>query len=116
MRTARARVALAAAGAACLWLVTREDEPPLWVATDREALARVIRSEIGSGSADERLHVAWAARNLAAERGQSIRRMACAPCGRQERGRPVSTRRAARASDRELAGRVLAAPSWADPT
>jgi hypothetical protein len=116
MRPARARIVLAAAAAAGLWLVCREEEPPLWVASDREALARVIRSEIGSGSDQQKIHVAWATRNLAAERGQSIRRMACSPCGRQQRGRPVSTRRAARASDRALAARVLAAPRWADPT
>src|SRR5687767_12631126 len=54
--------------------------------SEREALARVIRSEIGNGSAQQRLHVAWATRNLAAERKQSVVAMACSPCGPQQLG------------------------------
>ncbi|HEU5059065.1 MAG TPA: hypothetical protein VFU21_21175, partial [Kofleriaceae bacterium] len=84
--------------------------------TEREALARVIRSEIGSGSAQQRLHVAWATRNLAAERRQSVVEMACSPCGPQELGRPVSSRQEAREVDRMLADAVLAAPAILDPT
>ena len=84
--------------------------------TEREALARVIRSEIGSGSPQQRLHVAWATRNLAAERGQSVIEMACSPCGPQQLGRPVSSRQEARDADRELADAVLAAPYLLDPT
>src|SRR6185503_12600227 len=60
--------------------------------TEEEALARVIHSEIGSGTPQQRLHVAWATRNLAAERRQSVVAMACSPCGPQELGRPVSSR------------------------
>lgn len=84
--------------------------------TEREALARVIHSEIGSGSPQQRLHVAWATRNLAAERHQSVVAMACTPCGPQELGRPVSSRQDARDVDRELAHYVLAAPQILDPT
>jgi hypothetical protein len=84
--------------------------------TEEEALARIIHSEIGSGSPQQRLHVAWATRNLAAERGQSVVQMACSPCGPQELGRPVSSRQEARDADRTLAGAVLAAPVILDPT
>jgi hypothetical protein len=88
---------------------------PLFM-SEEEALARVIRSEIGGGSAQQRLHVAWATRNLAGERGQSVLQMACSPCGPQELGRPVSSRQAATDADRVLAAAVLAAPALLDPT
>lgn len=81
-----------------------------------EALARVIRSEVGTSPVQHRLHVAWATRNLARERRQTIVEMACSPCGRQERGRPVSTRQRATDADRELARKVLDAPCELDPT
>ncbi len=84
--------------------------------SEEEALARVIHSEIGSGSPQQQLHVAWATRNLAAERGQSIVAMACSPCGPQELGRPVSSRQDARDADRALAEAVLSAPALLDPT
>ena len=84
--------------------------------SESEALARVIKSEIGTGSPQQRLHVAWATRNLAAERRQSVVQMACSPCGPQEYGRPVSSRQEARDVDRELAEAVLAAPALLDPT
>lgn len=90
--------------------------PPAEAVSDAEALARVIRSEIGVGTPQQKLHVAWATRNLARERGQSIARMACSPCGRQGSGRPVSTRQEATAADRELARMVLSAPQKLDPT
>jgi hypothetical protein len=83
---------------------------------DAEALARVIRSEIGVGNEKQRLHVAWAVRNLAAERGESIHEMACSPCGPQQRGRPVSSKQPATHADRRLAHQVLAAPLSLDPT
>ena len=83
---------------------------------EAEALARVIRSEAGITSARKRTHVAWATRNLAAERGQTIAAMACSPCGRQQRGRPVSSRQRAKAEDRALARRVLRAAPCVDPT
>jgi hypothetical protein len=81
-----------------------------------EALARVIHSEIGTGSAQHRLHVAWATRNLAYERRQSVVEMACSPCGPQDRTRPVSSRQRATDADRALAREVLAAPCKLDPT
>jgi hypothetical protein len=84
--------------------------------SDVEALARVIRSEVGVGNAQQRLHVAWATRNLAVHRGESIAEMACTPCGPQDGTRPVSTRQAATDKDRALARFVLGAPAWADPT
>lgn len=84
--------------------------------SEREALARVIKSEIGSGSPQQRLHIAWATRNLATERRQSIVEMACSPCGPQQLGRPVSSRQEAREVDRQLADAVLAAPAILDPT
>lgn len=94
------------------WYRASEDRPH----DDVEALARVIRSEIGTGPLQHRLHVAWATRNLATERGQSIVEMACSPCGPQDRSRPVSSRQRATDADRELARQVLAAPCQLDPT
>lgn len=92
-------------------------EPAQPVVTDEvEALARVIRSEIGIGSPQQQLHIAWATRNLASERGQTIAEMACSPCGPQQRGRPVSSRQAALDRDRELARHVLDSPARFDPT
>jgi len=93
-----------------------DDGGPVYAATDTEALARVIRSEIGTGSLQQRLHVAWATRNLAEKRHTTVVRMACSPCGRQEAGRPVSTRFAPTDDDRKLAALVLAAPKLLDPT
>lgn len=81
-----------------------------------EALARVIRSEIGIGTAKQQLHVAWAVRNLALERGQTIAEMACLPCGPQGPARPVSSVQEATPAARELAVRVLLAAASADPT
>ena len=93
-----------------------------WTSPDRktdreaEALARVIRSEIGIGTEKQKIHVAWAVRNLAAERGQSILEMACSPCGPQQRGRPVASKQRATHADRRLARHILAAPQSLDPT
>jgi len=84
--------------------------------TEEEALARVIRSEIGIGTRHEQIHVAWATRNLAAQRKQSIVELACSPCGPQERGRPVSSLQEASDGDRELAAAILASPALLDPT
>lgn len=109
------RLALVAAVLAAVWLA-RGDRAAPTVDTDVEALARVIRSEIGIGSPAEQVHVAWATRNLAAERGQSIRAMACSPCGPQERGRPVSSKQQATDADRALAEAILEAPAILDPT
>lgn len=118
----RVQVGLAAvAAAACLLAIHYVRRGPLgadalYIDDDTEALARVIHSEIGAGTRQQRLHVAWATRNLAAERGQSIAEMACSPCGPQEGGRPVSSRQAATDADRALARAVLAAPPILDPT
>lgn len=106
-------LALLVAGAVAM--ARRPASMPLFM-TDEEALARVIRSEIGGGSPQQRLHVAWAARNLAGERGESVLEMACSPCGPQELGRPVSSRQLATEADRALAAAVLAAPAILDPT
>lgn len=91
-------------------------ERAVYVADDGEALARVIHSEVGSSSLQYRVHVAWATRNLAESRHQTVAAMVCSPCGPQEAGRPVSSRQAATDSDRELARSVLAAPRILDPT
>src|SRR5690606_10243091 len=85
-------------------------------ASEIEALARVIRSEIGIGTATQQLHVAWAVRNLSVERQQTIAEMACTPCGRQGPARPVSSVQKATTADRELAVRVLRAHASEDPT
>jgi|SRR6185503_11301013 len=106
-------IALTAGG---LVAFRHSESGPFFPVTEEEALARVIHSEIGSGSDQQRLHVAWATRNLAAERRQSIVAMACSPCGPQELGRPVSSRQEARDADRALAEAVLAAPALLDPT
>jgi hypothetical protein len=120
----RRLVMVGAAGLLCVALVwgyrhwTRGDavDETVYVDSDAEALARVIRSEIGTGSMQQRLHVAWATRNLARKRNTTVARMACSPCGRQGPGRPVSTRFAPTDDDRKLATLVLAAPKLLDPT
>ena len=84
--------------------------------SDVEALARVIRSEVGDASYQQRVHVAWATRNLAAERHESIVELVCSPCGEQGRGRPESSRQDATDDDRDLARAVLAQPCELDPT
>lgn len=105
------------AALAVLWIVTGDRDPEaVYVESETEALARVLRSEIGTGSWQQRVHVAWATRNLAASRGQSIVEMACSPCGPQERGRPVASRQAATDTDRKLAALILAADPALDPT
>lgn len=111
---------LALLGAAAFYLERSPDPPadpaPIYVDGDTEALARVIRSEIGVGTPQQRLHVAWATRNLAEARGESVAEMACSPCGRQGTGRPVSSRQPATDRDRGLAQLVLEAPARLDPT
>jgi hypothetical protein len=97
-------------------VIANRPAPPVYVDDEAEALARVIRSEAGVGSAPQRIHVAWVTRNLAAERGETIARMACSPCGPQELGRPVSSRQAASDADRVLARSILASPALLDPT
>jgi hypothetical protein len=89
---------------------------PVRTDDDVEALARVIRSEAGVSPIQHRVHIAWATRNLAAERGQTVAAMACSPCGPQRRGRPVSSRQRATRADRRLARQVLGSPRQLDPT
>ena len=113
---ALAVAAMALACVAAVRAVRARRADPVVVVDDAEALARVIRSEAGISPPVERVHVAWATRNLAAERGQSIAQMACSPCGPQQRGRPVSSSQAATDEDRQLARHVLAAPKLVDPT
>lgn len=107
---------LAGASLAAAHVIANRPAPAVYVDDESEALARVIRSEAGTGSAPQRIHVAWVTRNLAAEQGQTIAAMACSPCGPQELGRPVSTRQAASDADRELARQILASPALLDPT
>lgn len=107
--------ALLCAGGLAFHRATRVDPAPM-VSDEVEALARVIRSEIGIGTPQQQLHVAWATRNLAASRGQTVAEMACQPCGPQVRGRPVSSRQRATPADRALARLVLEADVRLDPT
>jgi hypothetical protein len=91
-------------------------EPPLVVKDDVEVLARAIVSEIGTGSLEQKVAVAWAVRNFAGDRGKPIWELLCNPCGRQEQGREVSTRLEATAEARAIAAEVLATPIFEDPT
>ncbi len=109
-------LALAIAAAILLrWLDFGSPKEP-FLDSEVEALARVIRSEVGICSAEQQEHVAWAVRNLAAKRRQSIAEMVCKPCGGQQEGRPVSSQQDAIAADRKLARRILHAPLASDPT
>ncbi len=94
----------------------RKEKPGVFLNDDVEALARVVRSEIGTGTKKEQVHVAWAARNLASEKGVGISKMVCSPCGPQRKGRPLSSAQPALESDRVVARRVLAASLGRDPT
>ncbi len=94
------------------WHRAREERP----VDEVEALARVIRSEVGGGPPEHRLAVAWVTRNLARERRQTIIEMVCSPCGPQDGSRPESSRQRATDDDRALAREVLAAACELDPT
>jgi hypothetical protein len=106
--------ALAALLIASIFVLGCSDE--VHVHDDVEALARVIRSEAGTAPLQQKVHVAWATRNLAASRRQTVARMACSPCGPQRSGRPVSSRLPATDADRRLARHILAAPAIVDAT
>lgn len=97
--------------------VEREDDGPLLADVDeRTALARILRSEVGSSTFPERVAIAWVARNRARARGTSIARMACTPrCGPGGK-RPFSSRLHHRPEDLNLADRILARPWTSDPT
>lgn len=87
------------------------------VLNDVEALARVVTSEANGYSEAERIAIAWTVRNRARKRGVSIAKLVCSPkCGPCCDVRPFSSAREATAANRELARRVLAAPSPTDPT
>jgi len=92
------------------------DAPGVFLSDDEECLARVIRSEMGIGDAKQKLHVAWASRNLADEKGVSLSSLACSPLGPQNRGRPLSSVQSALKSDRRIARKVLASAKSRDPT
>lgn len=115
-RGGRLLVAFALCGVMVAAFLALRGEPEVWVSDETEALARVIRSEVGVSAPQHRVHVAWATRNLAAARRQTIAQMACSPCGPQQAGRPVSSRQAPGEADRVLARHVLAAPALLDPT
>ena len=112
-RSTRLCVLAVAAGLAFLWW---RHQAPVYEDDAAEALARVVRSEVGVGSQQQQLHVAWATRNLAESRGETIPEMVCSPCGAQGRGRPVSSRQEAHGADRVLAARVMDASDVLDPT
>jgi spore germination cell wall hydrolase CwlJ-like protein len=102
----------------------RAELPSADALTDEEALARVLASEVGSHSLQERLAVAWAVRNNARNGHMTIARLVCSPmCGRE--GERIGTGKAVRQfssaqepneRDRELARKVLAMPQSKDPT
>ena len=118
MRTRRklVLVILAASAPIAVWLMYRSHSAGVFLSSDSDCLARVIRSEIGVGTPKQRLHVAWAARNLAAEKGLSLAKLACSPVGPQGRSRPLSSIQPATPSDSRVARKVLALPSKRDPT
>ncbi len=98
---------------------TDDGGPPLVIADDVEALARVISSEVGHGPLAERVAMGWIARNRALERkgSASVAHLVCSPCGESSgNARPFSTRQPATASSRELAAMILASPQSEDPT
>lgn len=107
---------LAASAPILVWLMYRSDPAGVFLISDSDCLARVIRSEIGVGTPKQRLHVAWAARNLAAEKGVSLSQLACSPVGPQGRSRPLSSIQPATESDLRVARKVLALSTKRDPT
>jgi spore germination cell wall hydrolase CwlJ-like protein len=83
---------------------------------DVEALARVIESEVGSYTLREKVVVAWAVRNRARARHESIARLVCSPtCGHQA-GRTFSSYQQATADTRGIARVVVDADQADDPT
>jgi hypothetical protein len=112
--------ALAAGAIALVALKRRRDRPIVMAesaAGDVEALARVITSEAGTGSAEEQRAIAWAVVNQARARRVSIVRLVCSPeCGPCCDGRPFSSAQPATLAARDLARRVLAEPDASDPT
>ena len=111
MSRALAWIGLGAVGIS--WLVGRKRSPDEDGARDEvDALARVITSEADGYSEVERTAIAWCVRNRARKRGTSIAKLVCTPtCGPCCHGRPFSSARPSTVVNRELAVRVLGAPS-----
>jgi hypothetical protein len=84
---------------------------------DVEALARVLASEVGYHSTEERLAVGWTVRNRARRLHRTILELVCSPsCGRCCDGRPFSSYQAPTDKDLRLARDILSRPSADDPT
>jgi hypothetical protein len=82
-----------------------------------EALARVLASEVGSYTLQERLVVGWAVRNRARHRKTTIVKLVCSPtCGRCCKGRPFSSYEPPKQADLDLARDILSRPQSDDPT
>jgi hypothetical protein len=71
------------------------DLEAVYVVSETEALARMLRSEIGTGSWQQRVHVAWATRNppparpeYRSDRLLAVRPPGARPPGRQPPGSP----------------------------
>jgi spore germination cell wall hydrolase CwlJ-like protein len=90
-------------------------------ATENEALARILASEVSGYHADERAAVAWLVVHDAARASSTILARVYPPWGRQGgkkddgKRRPYSSRQAATDADRALAADVLAG-NVSDPT
>ena len=102
--------------------VAGEDAPPApadGAAGDLEALARMLETEFGKRTAEEREMAAWAIRNRAALFGKTVREI-LAPWGaygsRETSGGYASTRKLPAPETRAEAARVLAAASDSDPS
>lgn len=94
-----------------------EEEAP--TSDDVEALARVMTSELGSGSDEERRAIGWCVRERASIAGKSIYDLE-APAGQWgEQGahppRPFSSRQPANARDTALATDILLQPLSKNP-
>lgn len=85
--------------------------------TEREALARVIRSESGSYTEPEREAIGWLTRNRAIYAKKTIAQLVCNPtCGHGGHGRWASSAQTPTAADLALADKILTSPQSADPT
>lgn len=100
---------------------TDESAPPdgTFSADDAEALARVMTSELGSGSDDERRAIGWCVRARATLTGTSIYAMEAPGGSYGEQGahppRPFSSRQVPTSRDRTLADEILSSPLTANP-
>lgn len=118
--------------AVALWLLTRSASVSVdeaspgegeggggFSADDREALARVLTSELGSGSDEERRAIGWCVRTRAAISGKSVYEMEAPGGSYGEQGasppRPFSSRQSPSSRDRTLADEILSAASSDNP-